>query len=98
MVLDLVRCIYYLIWFKKSKVQVQTPLNSGNKINAMILGYVLKLGLKVCFINVEAQKIYNSTFEIFKMVLASFQVENTLGRAWFFQKMFLLTDFRIEVV
>ena len=64
----------------------------------MTLGYVLKLGLKIRLTNVGAQKIDGSTFEIFRIVLASFQIEDTLGRAQFFQETFLLMDLRVEVV
>ena len=32
------------------------------------------------------------------MVLASFQVENKFGKAWFFQKTFLLADTNMEMV
>ena len=64
----------------------------------MTLGYVLKLGLKVRPTNVKAQKIDGSTLQTFEMVLASFQVEDTLRRARFFQKTFLLADFSVEVV
>ena len=64
----------------------------------MTSGYALKLGLKVRSTNLGAQKIDGSILETFGMVLASFQVENTLGRAWFFQEMFLLADLSIEVV
>ena len=38
----------------------------------MILGYALKLGLKIHFTNIKAQKIDNSTFNKFGMILASF--------------------------
>ena len=51
-ILNWVFCICYLIWFKKSKVQIQALINFGSKVNAMIPGYVLKLGLKVRPINV----------------------------------------------
>ena len=64
----------------------------------MILRYALKLGLKVCFINVGAQKIDGSTLETFEIVLASFQVEDMLEKAQFFQKTFLLADLSIQVV
>lgn len=43
-----------------------------------------KLSLKVRAINMRAQKIDGFTFEIFGMVLASFQVENKLGQSRFF--------------
>ena len=96
--LDWMLCIHYPIWFKKSKVQVQALIDSGSKVNAMTLGYASKLGLKICLTNVGAQKIDGSTLKMFGMVLASFQVENTLGRVRFFQETFLLADLSIEVV
>ena len=54
--------------------------------------YASKLGLRVRRTNVGAQKIDRSTLETFGMVLASFQVEDKLGRACFFQETFLLAD------
>ena len=38
----------------------------------MTLGYASQLSLKVYFINIKAQKIDNSTYKMFRMVLASF--------------------------
>ena len=95
-VLDRVSCICYPIWFKKNKVQAL--IDSGSEINAMISGYAAKLGLKARLTNVWAQKIDSSTFKTFGMVLASFQVEDTLERARFFPETFLLADLSIEVV
>ena len=63
----------------------------------MTLGYTVKLGLKVCFTNVRALKINNSTLKLFKIVLASFQVKNKLERAQFFSKILLLTNLSIEI-
>ena len=64
----------------------------------MIPGYILKLGLKIRLTNVKAQKIDGSTFETFEIVLASFQIENTLEKTQFFSKIFLLADLSVEVV
>ena len=47
----------------------------------MTLSYTLKLSLKICLINIKAQKIDNSIFEIFEMVLANFSIENILNWA-----------------
>ena len=94
--MDWVLCIYYLIWFKKNEVQVL--IDSGSKVNAITLGYALKLGLKICSTNGGAQKIDNSTLKTFEMVVASFQVEDKLGRTRFFQKTFLLADLSVKVV
>ena len=96
--LDWVPCIHYLIWFKKSKVQVQALIDSGTKVNAMTPGYASKLGLKARPIDVGVQKIDGSILKTFGMVLASFQIEDTLGRARFFQETFLLADLSIKVV
>ena len=50
----------------------------------MILGYALKLGLKICTINVRIQKINGSIFKIFKTVLANFEIENKFEKPRFF--------------
>lgn len=60
--------------------------------------YILKLGFKTCNINVKAQKIDSSTLKMFQIVLTSFQVKDKLGKARFFQKIFLLIDVSIEVI
>ena len=64
----------------------------------MTPAYTSRLGLQVYRTNIGAQKIDGSTFEIFGMVLASFQLEDKLGRARFFQETFLLADISAEVV
>ena len=97
-VLDRVPCICYPIRFKKNELQVQALLDSGSKVNAMTPRYVSKLGLKVRPTDVGAQKIDGSTLETFGMVLASFQVEDKLGRPQFFQETFLLADLSMKVV
>ena len=60
--------------------------------------YILKLDLKVYYTNIEAQKIDCSTLKMFELVLASFQVEDKISRAQFFQKSFLLADISAEMV
>lgn len=64
----------------------------------MTLIYALKLGLKVCSINIWAQKIDCSIFKIFKMILANFQIEDKLKKVQFFQESFLLADISMKVV
>ena len=64
----------------------------------MTLGYASKLSLKVRSTNVGVQKIDDSILETFKMVLASFQVEDMFEKARFFQKTFLLAKLNIKVV
>lgn len=64
----------------------------------MILVYILKLDFQVYYTNIKAQKIDDSIFKIFKIVLASFQIKNKLKKTHFFQKTFLLTNLNIKVV
>ena len=97
-VLNRVPCICYPMRFKKSKVQIQALIDSGSEVNAMTPAYASKLGLKVHTTDVGAQKIDGSTLETFGMVLASFQVEDKLGRTRYFQETFLLADISVEVV
>ena len=88
--------IYSLIWFKTN--EVQTLIDLVSEINAMILVYALKWGFQVYHIDIRAQKIDGSTLKIFKMVIASFQVEDKLRSARFFRETFLLADISVEVV
>ena len=73
-------------------------INLSNEVNAKTPAYASKLGFQVHRINTKAQKIDGSTLEIFRMIMASFLVENKLGRARFFQETFLLADIDMEVV
>ena len=81
-VLDQIFYIYYLIQFKKNKVQAL--IDFGNKVNIMTPKYVSKLDLKICLSNVKVQKIDGFIVNIFKIVLASFQIENKLRKSSFF--------------
>ena len=72
-------------------------INLGSEVNTMTLAYATKLGLKVYYIDVGAQKIDSSIFETFEIILASFKVEDKFEKIRFFQKTFLLTDISIEV-
>ena len=98
MQLEKVRCIYYPIRFQKDFAGVRALLDLGSEVNAMTPGSASKLGLKACPTDVGAQKIDGSTLQTFGMVLASFQVEDKLGRTRFFQELFLLADNTMEVV
>ena len=79
-------CIYYPLRFQKDIVGVKALISLGSEINTMIPAYVLKLGLKVRHTNVGAQKINSFILKTIGIFLASFQVENISGRAWFFQE------------
>lgn len=64
----------------------------------MIPEYTLKLGLKVYHTNVRAQKINNSIFETFEIVLANFQVKDKQNRTQYLQNMFLLNNINMEMI
>ena len=96
--LDWVPCICYPIQFKKNEFQIQALINSDGEINVITLGHASKLGLKIYFTDVKARKIKSSTFKILEIILTSLQVKDTLKRAWFFEKTFLLTDLSIKIV
>lgn len=64
----------------------------------MTLAYKSKLGFKVNHTNIKAQKIEDSTFNTFEMIFASFQIEDKLKKVRVFQKIFLFTNFNMEVV
>ena len=92
-------CIHYPVQFKgTNKTKVQALIDLGSEVNAMTPAYVSRLGFQAYCTDIGAQKIDGSTFETFGMVLASFQVENKLGRARFFQETFLLADISMKIV
>ena len=64
----------------------------------MTLAYASKLGLKVWTTNIGNQKIDSSLLRTFEIVIAGFLVEDKLGRARFFQKLFLLANTIMKVV
>ena len=93
-----VPCIHYPVQFRKDPNGTQALLDSGSEVNAMNPAYASRLGLRVHRNDIGAQKIDGSTLETFGMVLASFQVEDKLGRRRFFQETFLLADISMGVV
>lgn len=76
--LEWVPCIRYPIYFKRNKVQAL--FDSSNEVNVITLGFASKLGFKIRYTNIGAQKIDYSIFETFEMVLASFQIEDQFGQ------------------
>ena len=90
--------IYYPVRFQEDQEQVRALLDSGSEVNAMSPTYAIWLGLKTWKTNVGAQKIDGSALETFGMVIADFQVEDKGGMPRFFQKTFLVTNTKFEVV
>lgn len=73
-------------------------LNSESKVNAINLAYVNKLSLQIQKINIGAPKINESSLDIFEIVIVSFQAQDKLGNARFFQEVFLVADTKIDIV
>lgn len=85
MVLAKLPYIYYLLRFwKNNQNKMRASIDFGSKLNKITPIYVLKLGLWVCQTYIGTQKIDGSTFKIFEIILASFQLENKLKMAKFF--------------
>lgn len=98
-VLTRIPYIYYLPRFcKNKKIKIWSLINSDSKVNIITLLNIVKLGFEVLCINIKAQIIDGSTFEIFKIVLVSFQIEDKFRKTRFFQKTFLLTNINIKIV
>lgn len=79
-ILKKVLYIYYPIGFQKDTIKNKVLIDSSSKINAIIPAYALKLGFKVRRTDVRAQKIDGSIFKIFRIILASFQIEDKLEK------------------
>ena len=94
--LEKVFYIYYFVWFQENNEQIKILLNNNSKINTMSPGYIKKLGLKIWKINIVAQKIDDSTFNSFGIVIAKFEMEDKIGRLRFFQKTFLMSDIKFK--
>lgn len=91
-------CIYNPMHFKKDQANIQALLDSVSKINVIILVYAANLDLKIWPTNIGAQKIYNSIFEIFKMIQTSFQIHDNLKISRFYKEILLRANTNIEMI
>ena len=64
----------------------------------MTPAYVKQPSLQVRKTDVKTQKIDGLLLRTFEMVIAGFQEEDKLSKAWFFQESFLLAETSMEVV
>ena len=95
---ECVLCIWYPVWFKKDQNNTQALIDLDSQVNAMNPAYTKKLGLRVRQTDLRAQKIDGSHLETFGMAIASFLLQDKLGKVWFFQETFLVADTQIKVV
>ncbi len=64
----------------------------------MTQAYTAKLGLTAWKISIGAQKIDSLPLETYGMVSASFLLQDSLKKVWFFEETFLLANTSIKVV
>lgn len=71
--LKCIPCIYYLVQFRKNKVNnLLVLIDWRSEINAMLPAYTKKLGFQIWKTNIKAQKIDGPILEIFEIVIVSF--------------------------
>ena len=75
-----------------------TLLDSRSKLNAMTPVYAAKLGLRPWPTNVDAQKIDDLALTTHGMASASFSLQDSQGKVWFFKKTFLLANISMQIV
>lgn len=81
LLLKCVPYIYHLIRFKKNQAKVKALIDFGSKVNIITLAYLAKLDLKVRPIYIKTQKIDCFTFQMLRMLMVSFQIDNKCGRS-----------------
>lgn len=79
--LERVLYIYELIWLKKNWAELKTLVDFSNEVNTMTPAYIDRLSLQIWPTIIKTQMIDNFTLQIFKIVLANFQVKDKFGRA-----------------
>ena len=64
----------------------------------MTLAYNKKQGFQIQITNIVTQKIDKLSLNTFEMVIVSFQIQDKLDKAYFFQLIFLLPDISRNIV
>lgn len=64
--------IYYLLYFRKDKNNVEALINLSSKVNVMTPTYAKKLGFWTQKMDFNAQKIDRSSLAIYEIVIAGF--------------------------
>ena len=93
--LEWVPYIWYSVTFKD---QTKALLDLGNEVNAISPVFTFQLGLKIWKTNVKAQKIDSITLETYRIVVTTFSILDKNSREKFFEKSFLLTEVKLDIV
>lgn len=91
-------CIWYPVQFQKDQPKFKVLINFGREVNTITLAYTTKLGFIIWKTSVGAPKIKGLLLETYDIVSVSFLLQDSLGRIWFFDEIFLLIVICIEVV
>ena len=90
-----VSCIWYLMTFNK---QTGALLDSRSIVNTINQVFAYQLGLKTLKTYIRAQKIDDTFLTIYGIVVFFFSVLDKNERKSFFEKSFLLANFKPDIV
>lgn len=74
-----------------------TLIDLDSRINVMQSSFVRRLGLCICKINKNIEKIDGSSLKIYGIVIAYFQVDNKDGKPCFFKVIFMLAEIYMDI-
>ena len=72
--------------------------DSGNKVNAIHLAFIERLGFMMQSINIGIQKINGTTLKTYEIVIAVFSIIDLADGVRFFEKTFLIANFSLDIV
>ena len=93
-----VPCIRYLITFWKKFVCILVLFDLGNEVNVIHSTFAQKLRLPIRPTDVRAQKIDDTTLDIYKMVVTAFSMMDKANQLRFFKKTFLVANVSPKVI
>lgn len=79
------------------KFSVEALIDSSSKVNVIQPSFAKDLGLRICKINVDAQKIDCSRLKTYEIVIVFFQVDDKDRKSRFFEETFLLIDIGMNI-
>lgn len=94
--LQYIPCICYPIQFADG--HFEALINSENEVNAMTYALATFFGLTIIRTNVGARKIDDSSLKTYRVVLARFFLQDSLGKIQLFEKTFMQTKISMKLV
>lgn len=77
---------------------MQALINLGSEINVIHLFFAKRLGISIRSTDVGAQKIDGTTLDTHEIIVAAFSKMDKVNQLRFFEKIFLVANFSLEVV